>query len=141
MQIPAESLIGLAIRTKYYAHSAKSSPSAVSERIHKSKPRRAIRTTPSSASPRARTGSTTRASTKSAPNGTALCLSNLANFSKTLLKGQLVSLEGKIKYRMVEEEVEGKPFKHTIAEIHASSMRRLSKVEAADDQADGADEE
>ena len=57
------------------------------------------------------------------------------------LKGQLVSLEGKIKYRTVEEDVEGKPFKHTIAEIHASSMRRLSKVEAADDPTDGADEE
>ena len=57
------------------------------------------------------------------------------------LKGQLVSLEGKIKYRTVEEDVEGKLFKHTIAEIHASSMRRLSKVEAADDPADGADEE
>ena len=53
------------------------------------------------------------------------------------LKGQLVSLEGKIKYRTFEEDVEGKPFKHTIVEIHASSMRRLSKVEAAD----GADEE
>ena len=58
---------------------------------------------------------------------------NLSNFAKTLLKGQLVSLEGKIKYRTVEEDVEGKPFKHTIAEIHASSMRRLSKVEAADE--------
>ena len=51
---------------------------------------------------------------------------NLSNFAKTLLKGQLVSLEGKIKYRTVEEDVEGKPFKHTIAEIHASSMRRLT---------------
>ena len=66
---------------------------------------------------------------------------NLATFSKTLLKGQLVSLEGKIKYRTVEEDVEGKPLKHTIAEIHASSMRHLSKVEADDDPADGADEE
>jgi single-strand DNA-binding protein len=65
----------------------------------------------------------------------------LANFAKTLQKGQLINLEGKIKYRMVEEEVEGTPFKHTIAEIHASSMKRLSKVESADDPADGADEE
>ena len=65
---------------------------------------------------------------------------NLANFAKTLLKGQLCSLEGKINYRTVEEDVEGKPFKHTIAEIHASSMRRLLKVEAADDPTDGADE-
>jgi single-strand DNA-binding protein len=66
---------------------------------------------------------------------------NLANFAKTLQKGQLVSLEGKVKYRPVVEEVEGKPFRHTIAEIHASSMKRLSKVEAADDPTDGADEE
>ena len=65
----------------------------------------------------------------------------LVNFAKTLQKGQLINLEGKIKYRTVEEEVEGTPFKHTIAEIHASSMKRLSKVEAADDPADGADEE
>ena len=65
---------------------------------------------------------------------------NLSNFAKTLLKGHLVSLEGKIKYRMVEQDVEGQRFKHMIAEIHASSMRRLSKVEAADDPDDGADE-
>ena len=55
-------------------------------------------------------------------------------------EGSVVSLEGKINYRTVEEDVEGKPFKHTIAEIHASSIRRLSKVEAADDPTDGADE-
>src|ERR1700683_4569385 len=61
---------------------------------------------------------------------------NLSKFAKTLLKGQLVSLEGKIKYRTVEEDAEGKPFKHPIAEIHASSMRRLSKVEADDDPTD-----
>jgi single-strand DNA-binding protein len=65
----------------------------------------------------------------------------LVNFAKTLQKGQLINLEGKIKYRTVEEEVEGTPFKHTIAEIHASSIKRLSKVESADDPADGADEE
>ena len=62
----------------------------------------------------------------------------LTNFAKTLQKGQLINLEGKIKYRTVEEDVEGTPFKHTIAEIHATSMKRLSKVEAADDPGDGA---
>jgi hypothetical protein len=31
--------------------------------------------------------------------------------------------------------------KHSIAEIHATSMKRLSKVEAADDAADGASED
>ena len=67
--------------------------------------------------------------------------SNLAQFARTLQKGQLVTVEGKIKYREVEEEVEGTQFKHTIAEIHVTGMRRLSKVEAADDPADGAEEE
>jgi single-strand DNA-binding protein len=66
---------------------------------------------------------------------------NLTNFAKTLLKGQLISLEGKIKYREVEQDVEGTTFKHTIAEIHASSMKRLSKVEADNDPFDGVDEE
>ena len=37
--------------------------------------------------------------------------------------------------------VEGTRFKHRIAEVHAISMKRLSKVEAADDPADGADDE
>jgi len=65
---------------------------------------------------------------------------NLSKFARTLQKGQLVTLEGKLKYREVEEDVEGVPFKHRIAEIHAISMKRLSKVEAADDPTDGADE-
>jgi hypothetical protein len=52
-----------------------------------------------------------------------------------------ITLEGKIKYREVSEEVEGVTFKHGIAEIHATSMKRLSKVEAADDRADGASED
>ncbi len=67
--------------------------------------------------------------------------SNLSNFAKTLQKGQLVTVEGKIKYREVEEEVEGKTFRHTIAEIHATGMKRLSKVESSDDPADGVEEE
>ena len=33
--------------------------------------------------------------------------SNLSSFAKTLQKGQLITLEGKIKYREVSEEVEG----------------------------------
>jgi single-strand DNA-binding protein len=67
--------------------------------------------------------------------------SNLCNFAKTLQKGQLITLEGKIKYREISEEVEGVTFKHSIAEIHATSMKRLSKVETADDPADGAGED
>lgn len=67
--------------------------------------------------------------------------SNLSNFAKTLQKGQLITLEGKLKYREIEEDVEGAKFKHTIAEVHATSMKRLSKIEATDDPSDGADEE
>jgi len=66
---------------------------------------------------------------------------NLAKFARNLQKGQLVSVEGTLRYREVQDDVEGTPFKHRIAEIHAISMKRLSKVEAADDPADGADDE
>jgi single-strand DNA-binding protein len=67
--------------------------------------------------------------------------SNLSNFAKTLQKGQLVTLEGKLKYREVSEEADGSTFKHIIAEIHATGMKRLSKVEATDDAADGASDD
>jgi single-strand DNA-binding protein len=67
--------------------------------------------------------------------------SNLSNFAKTLQKGQLITLEGKIKYREVSEEADGVAFKHIIAEIHATGIKRLSRVEAPDDPADGASEE
>jgi single-strand DNA-binding protein len=66
---------------------------------------------------------------------------NLAKFARNLQKGQLVSVEGTLRYREVQDDVEGTPFKHRIAEIHAIGMKRLSKVEAADDPADGADDE
>ena len=67
--------------------------------------------------------------------------SNLSKFAKTLQKGQLVTLEGTLKYREVTEDVEGNSFKHRIAEVHALSIKRLSKVEATDDPSDGAAEE
>ena len=66
---------------------------------------------------------------------------NLSKFAKTLQKGQLITLEGTLRYREVEDEIEGTTFKHRIAEVHAISMKRLSKIEAADDPADGADDE
>jgi single-strand DNA-binding protein len=66
---------------------------------------------------------------------------NLSKFAKTLQKGQLITLEGILRYREVEDDVKGTGFKHRIAEIHAISMKRLSKVEAADDPSDGADDE
>jgi single-strand DNA-binding protein len=37
--------------------------------------------------------------------------------------------------------MDGTTFKHRIAEIHAISMKRLSKTEAADDPTDGACDE
>jgi hypothetical protein len=37
-------------------------------------------------------------------------------------------LEGNLKYREVEEDVEGAKFKHRIAEVHATGMNRLSKI-------------
>src|SRR3981189_2223777 len=66
---------------------------------------------------------------------------NLSKFAKTLPKRQLVTLEGILRYREVEDDVNGTTFKHRIAEIHAISMKRLSKVEAPDDPSDGADDE
>jgi single-strand DNA-binding protein len=61
---------------------------------------------------------------------------NLSKFAKTLQKGLLITLEGTLRYREVENEVEGTTFKHRISEIHAITMKRLSKIEAADDPTD-----
>jgi hypothetical protein len=41
----------------------------------------------------------------------------------------------------VEDKVKGTTFKHRIAEVHANSMMRLSKIEAVDDPSDGAGDE
>jgi len=69
-----------------------------------------------------------------------LCLEQSLEVRQTLQKGQLITLEGTLRYREVTEDIEGVPFKHRIAEIHAISMKRLSKIETADDPADGASE-
>ena len=61
---------------------------------------------------------------------------NLSKFAKTLQKGQLITLEGTLRYREVEDEIEGTTLKHRISEIHAITMKRLSKSEAADDPAE-----
>jgi single-strand DNA-binding protein len=58
---------------------------------------------------------------------------NLSKVRQDSPEGQLVTLEGILRYREVEDEVNGTTFKHRIAEIHAISMKRLSKVETADD--------
>ena len=41
----------------------------------------------------------------------------------------LRAVEGTLRYRVVTEGVEGSSFKHRIAKIHATSMKRLSKIE------------
>jgi hypothetical protein len=56
-------------------------------------------------------------------------------------RGQLVTLEGALRYREVEDDVEGTRFKHRITEVHATSLKRLSKIEGADDPSDGAGDE
>ena len=67
--------------------------------------------------------------------------SNLSKFAKTLQKGQLIALEGTLRYREYEEDVHGLTVRHRIAEIHASSLKRLSRIEATDDPSDGANDE
>ena len=62
----------------------------------------------------------------------------MSKFARTPQKGQLITLEGTRRYRDIEAE--GQP-KQRVAEIHATSMKRLSKVEITDDPHDGAGEE
>ena len=119
--------------------STKSSSSAASDRTQKPKPPRTTASTLSSTSLPRRAGRTTRANTRPAPNGTASTPGrDLSKFARTLQKGQLITLEGTLRYR--EVETEGQP-KQRLAEIHATSMKRLSKIEAADDPHDGAGED
>jgi hypothetical protein len=47
------------------------------------------------------------------------------------------TLEAILPSREVEDEVKGQSSSTGFAEIHAVSMKRLSKVEAADDPSDG----
>ncbi len=67
--------------------------------------------------------------------------SNLSKFARTLQKGQLIVLKGTLRYREVTEDIEGASFKHRIAEVHANSLKRLSKIEAADNPSDEATDE
>ena len=122
--------------------STKSSSSADSVRMQKPKPLRITVSSSSSTSPPRKAGRTIRANTRPAPNGTASMPGGISRSSpKTLQKGQLVTLEGTLKYRDVEDDVEGTTFKHRIAEIHATSLKRLSRIEAADDPTDAAGDE
>ena len=66
---------------------------------------------------------------------------NLSRFAKTLQKGQLISVDGQIRYREYAEEVNGTTVKHRVAEIHAYKLQRLSKVEGQGESADEASDE
>ena len=112
------------------------SSSAASDETQKPKPLRTTKSTSSSTSPR-KAGKTTRGEYETRTEWHRVyAWRNLSKFAKTLQKGQLITLEGTLKYRKVEEDVEGANFKHRIAEIHAISMKRLSKVETPDGPSD-----
>ena len=66
---------------------------------------------------------------------------NLSHFAKTLKKGQVISVDGQIRYREYTEEVNGTPVTHRVAEIHAYKLQRLSNVEGQRDSAEEAAEE
>jgi single-strand DNA-binding protein len=57
-----------------------------------------------------------------------------------LQKGQLITLKGILRYREVEDEVKGTTFKHRIAQVRATSMKRLSNIEVGDYPTDAVDE-
>jgi putative transposase len=61
------------------------------------------------------------------------------NFAKPLEKGQLISVDGQIRYREYAKEVNGTTIKHRVAQIHASKIQRLTKggapADPSDDQA------
>ncbi len=52
---------------------------------------------------------------------TGLAWRNLLKFAKTLQKGQLITLEGALRYREAVEDVGGAKFKHRIAEAMPSA--------------------
>ena len=66
---------------------------------------------------------------------------NLSRFAKTLQKGQLISVDGQIRYREYVEDLNGMTVKHRVAEIHAYNLQRLSKVEGQGDSAEEATDE
>ena len=55
---------------------------------------------------------------------------HLAMYAGKLRKGQLITLEGTLRYREVVDDVDGVTFKHRIAEIFATSLKRLSKLQS-----------
>ena len=66
---------------------------------------------------------------------------NLSRFAKTLQKGQLISVDGQIRYREYAEEVNGTTVKHRVAEIHASKIQSLTRGGAPAPSGDQASDE
>ena len=66
---------------------------------------------------------------------------NLSRFAKTLKKGQVISVDGTIRYREYTEEVNETSVKHRVAEIHASKIQRLTKGGAPANRDDQASDE
>jgi single-strand DNA-binding protein len=66
---------------------------------------------------------------------------NLSRFAKTLQKGQVIGVDGQIRYREYTEEVNGTTVKHRVAEIHASKIQRLTKGGAPADPDDQASDD
>ena len=66
---------------------------------------------------------------------------NLSRFAKTLQKGQVIGVDGQIRYREYTEEVNGTTVKHRVAEIHASKIQRLTKGGDPDDPDDQASDD
>jgi single-strand DNA-binding protein len=110
--------------------------------MQKPKPHRTTASSSPSTSPARKAGRTTKATYETRTEWhRVFAWSNLSKFAKTLQKGQLITLEGTLRYREYEEDVHGLTVRHRIAEIHATSMKRLSKIEAPDDPSDGAEDE
>jgi hypothetical protein len=70
-----------------------------------------------------------------------LCLEKSVVVRQNSPEGAADHLEGALRYREVEDEGKGTTYQHRIAEVHANSMKRLSKIEAADDPSDRAGDE
>ena len=116
----------------------KSSSSAASDRLPWQRQPRTTASTPSSTSQLRRAGRNEKGEYETGTERHRVyAWNNLSEFARTLRKGQVVTLEGTLRYREVEAEGQAR---HRIAEIHATSMKRLSRIEAADGPGDGAGE-
>ena len=78
---------------------------------------------------------------ETAPNGIGACLEEPGQVRQKAAERVAHHARGSPEYREVEDDVQGTSFKHRIAEIHATSVKRLSKIDAQDEPEDGAEDE